>query len=116
MLTEKTIKWAIARFIITIVIAVGLIVWITVREGNVSRELEQGLIANCETNGNKLRIAVQHIYQEDLKNTFNEALLKKVFPEVPEPTFKELVQESRERDERIIKEIAPVDCSEQYKK
>lgn len=114
-MNENRLKWSVARFVVTIAIVVGLVVLITVREGNQANDLREGLITNCEKNGNPLREVLQKRIHHEIEQTQNKALLEKLFPTFSEAELDKLISTSTKERREEIKEVAPINCQEQYK-
>lgn len=78
--------------------------------------LTAGLVKNCETGGNKIREVLQTRIENEIDQSQNMDLLEKLFPNLSKPELKELTSSSIKEREAEKKEIAPVNCKDQYPK
>lgn len=79
-------------------------------------ELREGLVLNCEKNGNKLREVLQTRIHNEIKEATNFILLEKLFPNQTRMELYHLVLPSVRQHWREMKEVAPVDCNAIYPK
>jgi predicted PurR-regulated permease PerM len=114
-MTDKKIKWVLVRFISALVIVVTLVVAVVIREGQLASEIRTGLIENCQNNGNPLREVLQKRIQHEIEQTQNRELLEKFFPNISQKELEDFIEESVEERREEQKEVAPIDCNEQYK-
>jgi hypothetical protein len=77
-------------------------------------ELHEGLVENCNKNGNPLREGVSQLLEKEIKTSQNTELLKQFFPQVQLATVERLIEEENEERRKILREIEPVDCATQY--
>lgn len=113
-MNDKKLKWTVIRFVGALVITVLLVVVITVREGEFSTELRNGLVKGCETNGNSLRSAVQHTYEKELQQLQNPELYRKIFSNLSEAELNKLMNRAIIEAKKKIKDVEPIDCEAQY--
>lgn len=112
---EKKLKRAVIRFVLALVIAVGLVVAIVIREGKVAQEIRQSQIESCEKNGNTLRVVLQNRIHNEIIQTSNRSLLEKFFPNITEDELDKFIKKSVKERRKEIKEVAPINCMKEYK-
>lgn len=102
---------------LTVMISAILLLTIiqTLENKTFSEELRNGIVANCEQNGNKLREVSQVRIKEEIKQTNEEIpLFKRLFPNFPEKELENLIKVANKNRERELKEIMPIDCTKVY--
>lgn len=76
--------------------------------------LREGLIENCQHNGNPLRKAVRGILEDQIRQSENVDL-SKFFPGIPPSELEALIEEENDQRREHIQQLHPVPCKEQYK-
>lgn len=117
MPTEKSIKWSIARFCATIIIAVGLVVWISVRESSVAHKLQEAQVETCETSGNPIRETLSEILEEQIKESHSPFVGKlEEALELSHNEVEEIISAQNKQREKRLKQIKPYDCEQLFEK
>lgn len=78
-----------------------------------SEELRDGLVENCERNGNPLRRAVTKMLRDDIEQS-HSADLARFFPQIPPDELERLIARENRAKRETIGEIWPVDCEALY--
>lgn len=93
----KGLRIAVAAFVLSIALFVAVIaagIYFATNESartkDFSSELRDGLVANCERNGNPLREAVQRMLREQIARS--ERTPANFFPNIPPKVFEELIR------------------------
>lgn len=112
----KGIHLAVLAFILSLfllLITVGggayVLTHETQTQATFSRELREGLIENCEKNGNPLREVVQKLLHEQIRNA-ESPQIRVFLPQIPLYLLRAHIAADRKR----LGEIAPVVCTRQY--
>lgn len=79
---------------------------------NYENSLRATLVYSCEHEGNPLRVTVQKILKEDIKNSAH--IQTSYFPNIPPHVIHLLVQKGIAAEKARLKEIAPIECAEAY--
>jgi hypothetical protein len=112
---NRKLKWVIIRFAVVLILAIGISVFIVVREAGQARELKEALIQSCETS--PVRETLTEILTEEIKESHGPLLGKAA--EAFHLTLEEIEQitdKSNAKKEQRIGQIEPSDCEAQYTK
>lgn len=111
---DRKLATTLFAFTLAILVAVGLVVFISVREGNRAGELEEALIENCQTS--PVREALSEILQEEVDESHSPLTTKlgEALNLSPDELEKILSKSNAKKEERI-EQIEPSDCEAQYK-
>lgn len=107
-------KAAVIVLIVSIVVAslaIGAAIYFRASDED---RLREGLIINCEKNGNPLREAVQTLLREEIKQS-HSPLIAELFPQIPKEQLRELTEQTNKKKRELIASITPVDCDAEYK-
>ena len=123
----KGLRIAMAAFVISVflfvaVIVGGAVLFIARSEDNAQRsqenaqfakELRNGLVANCEANGNPLReVLIEEQHEAIL--SLKDPRLPQLLPTTPPAIIEQIVLEGNAQHRERIKKLMPVDCSALY--
>lgn len=112
---DKTLKWSVIKFAVALLVAVGLVVFLSVREGGRSKEVQEAIIENCESS--PVRLALTEILLEEIEETHNPR--NKEFAQklgITPEELHELLHEKIEKKNERLDEIEPSDCESQYQR
>lgn len=114
-MTDRQIKWSVIRFVITLAVAVGLVVYISVREGNTAREVREGQVESCEDNGTPMRETLTEILQEQIDES-HSPLTSKIAEalHLTDEEAQAIIKAQNEKRRERIKQIKPFSCEKQY--
>lgn len=112
----KGLRIAIAAFTLSLVLLLavgGVTVYVlthkTQTNAQNAEEIRRSAIENCRVNGNPLRVVVQGLLKEQIRNAESPEIAK-LFPQIPPDLLRFHIAADRKR----LAEIAPVDCARQY--
>lgn len=111
---DRKLATTLIGFTVAILVAVALVVFISVREGNRAGELEEALIENCQAS--PVRETLTEILTEEIEESHGPLLAK--VAEALHLTLEEaekITDRSNVKKEERIDQIEPSDCEAQYK-
>lgn len=76
-------------------------------------QINRALVQSCEDNGNPLRMAVQQMLRDQIRQSHSPKL-EEFFPQIPPRQLHRLIHRANERRRQEIRQIAPVDCASLY--
>lgn len=110
------VRIAVVAFVVSLILsltALGVGAYVlthkTQTNAQIAEELREGLVENCQVNGNPLRVVVQGLLKEQIRNAESPVIVK-IFPQIPPALLRAHIA----ADERRLAEIAPINCSQTY--
>jgi hypothetical protein len=116
----KGLKIAVAAFLLSVALFVGVVAWGLYSQVQHQRDLETfaselhaALVFNCEKNGNPVRAAVRAILLEELRQ-INAPEIHRFFPYVSHVELEALIAQKVRANRRLLRRIEPVNCSTRF--
>jgi hypothetical protein len=116
----KGTQLAAAAFVLSLVLLLavgGITVFVlaskTTNNADFATELRDGLVENCQQNGNPLReVLIEE--QEAAIESPHDPRIHALLPDVPQPVIQRIVAEGNAEHRERIGKLQPIDCRAQY--
>jgi len=116
----KGTQLAAAAFVLSLVLLLavgGITVFViaskTTNNADFATELRDGLVENCQQNGNPLREVLIEEQEAAIEDP-HDPRIHKLFPDAPLALAEQVIREGNREHRERIKKLQPVDCSAQY--
>jgi len=116
----KGLRIAIAAFTLSLILLLAvlgfgayLVATQSQNTANFSAELREGLVNNCLTNGNPLRVVLIEEQEAAIQNP-RDPRIHKLFPDAPIALAEQVIREGNREHRERIKKLQPVACRSAY--